>query len=408
MAKTGNGGQMDRVRLGIVGVGNVSQLTVAGYFEHPRCDVVALCDSNIDRARSLADAWNVPRVYGSLEELLADDEIDAVEIQTPTHLHTEHVTAAARAGKHVSCQKPIATSVADARKMITVCAEAGVTFRVTENCCYYPPLERAKHLVAEGAIGTPTVIRIKTVVGETESEFQASQDPEGYFWRFDARSPGGHLFDDVMHKYAMALWLVDEDITSVQAVVRKGRLFFEAPMVALFEYGRPDLLGMMEVSHAPGMFIESDWYGADEFFEIQGTTGFLWVTRLSGRLHDLPPLVIVSGNTRTDVTDIDHRYETSFRRASAAFLDGLLSGTVAELAPATALKALQVAFAVYQSSNERRPIDPATVEGAVSPPWWPKSPEELIDDVVALGLLPEGLQVSDASSLLRTGGSEGE
>ena len=50
------------------------------------------------------------------------------------------------------------------------------------------------------------------MVGDTESEFQATQDPEGYIWRFDARSPGGHLFDDVMHKYAMALWLVDEEI----------------------------------------------------------------------------------------------------------------------------------------------------------------------------------------------------
>lgn len=397
---------MDRIRLGVVGVGNVSQLNIAGYLEHPRCDVIALCDTHVDRARMLADTWNVPRVYASLDDLLEDGQIDAVEILTPTHLHAEHVMAAARAGKHVSCQKPVATSVDDARKMITACSEAGVKFRVTENCCYYPPLERAKQLVADGAIGTPTVIRIKTVVGETESEFQASQDPEGYFWRFDARSPGGHLFDDVMHKYAMALWLVDEDITSVEAVVRKGRLFFEAPMVALFEYARPDLLGMMEVSHAPGMFIDSDWYGADEFFEIQGTTGFIWVTRLCGRLHDLPPLVIASGRTRTEVRDIDDRYETGFRRASAAFVDGLLSDTVAELAPETALKALQVAFAVYQSSNQRRPIDPADIEGAVSPPWWPKSPAELIDDVVALGLMPEGLQVPDAHSFMRTGGPD--
>jgi predicted dehydrogenase len=252
---------MERVRLGIVGVGNISQLNVPGYLEHPNCDVVALCDSNLDRARTLAAAWDVPNVYGSLDDLLADPKIDAVEILTPTFLHVEHVIAAADAGKHISCQKPIANSVADARKMIDACARAGVTFRVTENCCYYPPLERAKQLLADGAIGTPTVIRIKTVVGDTESEFQTSLDPEGYIWRFDARSPGGHLFDDVMHKYAMALWLVDEDITSVQAVVRKGRLFFEAPMVALFEYEREDLLGMMEVSHAPGMFIPSDWFG---------------------------------------------------------------------------------------------------------------------------------------------------
>ncbi|MGH9028107.1 MAG: Gfo/Idh/MocA family protein [Acidimicrobiales bacterium] len=393
---------MERLRLGIAGTGNISKLNVPGYLEHPRCDVVALCDPKLERAKSLAAEWEVPRVYGSLEDLLADDDVDAVEILTPTYMHAEHVKAAAAAGKHISCQKPIANSVSEAREMVNACKDAGVEFRVTENCCYYPPLERAKQLVLDGTIGVPTVIRIKTVVGDTESEFQATQDPEGYVWRFDARSPGGHLFDDVMHKYAMALWLVDEDIRSVQSVVRKGRLFFETPMVALFEYARDDLLGMMEVSHAPGMFIPSDWFGADEFFEIQGTSGFVWVTRLSGRLHDLPPVVVGSGRSRTAITDIDDRYEMSFRRAAAAFVDSLLDGTQADLRPETAVKTLQLAFAVYQSSNEKRPVDPASIEGAVSPPWWPKTAEELIDDVMALGLMPEGMSAESASSFMST------
>jgi predicted dehydrogenase len=393
---------MERVRLGIAGIGNVSALNVPGYLEHPSCEVLALCDPRFDRAKSAAAEWDVPRVYESLEELLADDEIDAVELLTPTHLHAEHLLAAAEAGKHVSCQKPIANSVADARLMIDACDIAGVTFRVTENCCFYPPLERARQLVLGGEIGNPIAIRIKTVVGETSSEFQANLDPEGYVWRFDSRSPGGHLFDDVIHKYAMALWLVDSDITSVQAVVRKGRLFFE-PMVAAFEYERDGLLGTMEVTHAPGMFIESDWYGADEFFEIQGTRGFVWVTRLCGRLHgDLPPLIVQSGRTRTAVTDIDADYATSFRRAAAGFVDGLLAGTRPDLAPEAAVKALQLAFAVYQSSNERRPVDPSGIEGSVSPVWWPKSGQELMDDVIALGLMPGGPPSDDPAVPLDT------
>ena len=175
-------------------------------------------------------------------------------------------------------------------------------FRVTEQACYYPPLRKARDLVASGIIGDPTVVRIKTVVGRTESEFQANLDPAGYSWRFNNQSPGGHLFDDVMHKYAMALWLVDEQVRSVQAVVRQGPLFFEAPTVALWEYARHDLLGMMEVSYAPDMFIRSDYYGADEFFEIQGTRGFVWVTRLCGNLHvDLPPLVLYEEDGRQHV-----------------------------------------------------------------------------------------------------------
>src|SRR5262249_11227148 len=237
---------------------------------------------------------------------------------------------------------------------------SGKTLRVTEHCCHYPPLLEAKQLIQSGAIGDPTVIRIKTVVGRTDSRFQAELDPAGYTWRFNADSPGGHLFDDVMHKYAMALWLVDTDITSVQATVRTGPLFFEAPTVALFEYARADLLGMMEVSYAPDMFIRSDHYGADEFFEIQGTRGFVWVTRLGGNLHsDVAPLVLYEEDgRRSTFAEVDASYAGSFRRSAAAFVDALLAGEQPDLDPETAIKALQLCFAVYEASNERRPIDP--------------------------------------------------
>src|SRR5207244_12149748 len=130
----------------------------------------------------------------------------------------------------------------------------------------------------------------------------------------------------VMHKYAMALWLVDRDIRSVQSVVRQGPLFFEAPTVALFEYDRDDLLGMMEVSYAPDMFIRSDYYGADEFFEVQGTRGFIWVTRLCGNLHvDLPPLVLYEETgKRSSFAELHASDAVSFGRAAVGFADGIL------------------------------------------------------------------------------------
>lgn len=377
---------MDRVRLGVIGVGNIATLNVPGYLQHEQCEVVALCDPRRDVLERRGQEWGVGRLYDTPEALLADDEIDAVEILSPTPLHADHVIAAARAGKHISVQKPIANSVDDARRMVAAAADAGVVFRITEHCCHYPPLVEARRLVRSGVIGEPTVIRIKTVVGRTDSEFQAHLDPAGYSWRFNAESPGGHLFDDVMHKYAMALWLVDEDIRSVQAVVRQGPLFFEAPTAALWEYERDNLLGMMEVSYAPDMFIRSEHYGADEFFEIQGTRGFIWVTRLCGNLHvDMPALVLYEEDGRRTVcSDLDASYDGSFRRSAAHFVDALLQGTDPDLHPATAIKALQLCFAVYQASNERRPVDPSTIEGMVSPNGWPPSPEKMRTDVEEL------------------------
>jgi len=378
---------LERVRVGIVGVGNIATLNVPGYLEHPDCDVVALCDPRREVLDRRCREWGVERGYEKLADLLADDGVDAVEILSPTPMHAEHVLAAVEAGKHVSCQKPIANTVDDARRMADAAARAGVAFRVTEQCCHYPPLVKARELVRAGAIGEPRVVRIKTVVGRTDSVFQANLDPAGYGWRFNHESPGGHLFDDVMHKYAMALWLVDREVESVQAVVRQGPLFFEAPTVALWEYDDPNLLGMMEVSYAPDMYIRSSYYGADEFFEIQGTRGFVWVTRLCGQLHDLPPVVLYEEDgRRTSFAGIDASYDGSFRRAAAAFVDALRSGAEPDLAPATAIKTLQLAFAVYQASNERGPVRPAAIEGSVSPQGWPPSPEQLrrdVDDMIA-------------------------
>jgi predicted dehydrogenase len=377
---------MDRVRIGIVGVGNIATLNVPGYLAHGQCDVVALCDPRPDVLERRAREWGVDRTYTGLDALLADPEVDAVEILGPTPLHAEHVIAAARAGKHISVQKPIANTLSDARRMVAAADDAGVIFRVTEQACYFPPLRTARDLIRSGIIGDPTVVRIKTVVGRTESEFQANLDPAGYSWRFNDQSPGGHLFDDVMHKYAMALWLVDDHVQRVQAVVRQGPLFFEAPTVALWEYARHDLLGMMEVSYAPDMFIRSDYYGADEFFEIQGTRGFIWVTRLCGNLHvDLPPLVLYEETgKRSSFAELDASYDGSFRRAAGAFVDGVLAGEAPDLAPQTGIEALQLAFAVYQASNEGRAVDPATIEESVTPDGWPPGDEKMRTDVDAL------------------------
>jgi predicted dehydrogenase len=251
---------VDRVRLGIIGTGNIAPLNVAGYLAHDRCNVVAVCDPRREKAMRMAGLWGVPKVYDSIDAVLADEEIDAVEILTPTFMHKEHVIAAARAGKHISVQKPIANSVADARDMLAAVDDAKVVFRVTENAVHYPPLLKARELIASGAIGTPHMVRIKTVVGRSDNEFQANLEPEGYAWRFDAHSPGGHLFDDIVHKYAVALWLFEEEVRSVQAIVRRGPLFFETPTAAIWEYDRDDLLGMMEVTYATRMHIRSvDW-----------------------------------------------------------------------------------------------------------------------------------------------------
>lgn len=362
-----------RIRIGVLGTGNIADLNVAGYLQHPRCDVLAVCDLDAAVAKDAAERWGVQKVYTDMDAMLADPDLDAVEVLTPTHLHHDHVLAALQAGKHVSVQKPVANSIDHAIEMAAAAERYDRTLRISECFVHYPPLELAKQLVADGAIGKPTGVRIRTVVGQTDSAFQANLRPEGYGWRLDNRSPGGHLFDDMVHKYAMALWLFDQDIVSVQSVVRRRDLFFE-PCAAIFEYEDPDLLGVMEVHYAPQMWLRSSYYGADEFFEIQGDEGLLWVTRATGEMLDLAPVVLYRGKdnhrTFTTRTDLDADWASGFTRSSAHFVDSLLSGTPAAMTPAEAVKVLQLCFAVYAASDTHRPVDPRTVTGTVSPAGW--------------------------------------
>jgi predicted dehydrogenase len=364
---------MDKVRLGVLGAGNIAVMNVRGYLEDPRCDVVAVCDADEAVARQAAHQWGAGRVYTDVADLLADASIDAVEVLTPTHLHRDHVIAALEAGKHVSVQKPIANSVEDAEEMEAVAERVGRTLRVSECFVHYPPLELAKRLVADGAIGKPTSLRIRTLVGQTDSAFQAALRPEGYGWRMDKRSPGGHLFDDMVHKYAMALWLLDLGITSVQAVVRRRDLFFE-PCAVIFEYEDPEVLGMMEVQYSPNFYMRSQYYGADEFFEITGDEGQIWVTRATGEMLDLAPVMLFKGTakerTTTEFTEIDADWGAGFVRSSQHFVDALIHGTPAAMTATEGADVLRLCFAVYRAGETRSPVDPRTITGTVSPTGW--------------------------------------
>lgn len=365
----------DGPRIGIVGAGNIASLNVAGYLDDPRCQVAAVCDPVEGRAAAAAETWGAGSAYTDLDAMLADPGIDAVEILTPTHLHHDHVLAALASGKHVSCQKPLANSVSEARTMAKAAEDAGLILRVSECFRHYPPLELAKRLIGEGVIGRPTNLRMKTVVGQTDSAFQTGLEADGYTWRMTATSPGGHLFDDMIHKYAVALWLFDQDIVSVQAVVRRRDYYFE-PCASIFEYEDPLILGTMDVSYAPQMWLRSSYYGADEFFEIQGDEGFVWVTRCTGEMLDMPAVVVYNGKhgeeTTTSFPTVDADWGQGFRRSSHHFVDALVDGTPPEMSATEAIKALQLCFAVYEAGKTRQPVDPRTISGQVRPEGWPE------------------------------------
>src|SRR6266705_497995 len=181
----------DRVRLAIVGCGNISQLNAPGYLQHPRCDVVALCDTDPERAKRRGREWGItPRVYSDLAQVLDDASVDAVELLTPTWLHADQIVAALEAGKHVSCQKPLATTIAEADRIAAAVARARTMFRVTENFLYYPPIVKAKELLDAGAIGEPSLVRIHTTRAQHGTGQAIELEPDAMVWRGDRQLSG--------------------------------------------------------------------------------------------------------------------------------------------------------------------------------------------------------------------------
>ena len=240
---------MEHVRLAIVGCGTISRLNAPGYLRDDRCDVVALCDPIRERAEECASEWRIsPTIYTDYEDVLDDPNVDAVELLTPTHLHADQIIAGLEAGKHVSCQKPIAVSIPEADRVGDAVARANTLFRISENFLFYPPIVKAKELLDSGAIGDPNMVRIRTVIGSYELTVNDYVLADGAMdWRRDAaRQPGGKLYDDGVHKYATAMWWVG-DFESVYSIVTKTDDFtIEAPCSSMWRFKDRNCLGVID------------------------------------------------------------------------------------------------------------------------------------------------------------------
>ncbi|MGA3230205.1 MAG: Gfo/Idh/MocA family oxidoreductase, partial [Candidatus Binatus sp.] len=153
---------LERVRVGLIGCGRIASLQVLGYRDHSRAELTAICDNDEALLGQRQQEWQPKKTYRDYHQLLADSDVNAVEILIPHHLHREVAIAALQAGKHVSLQKPPALTLRELDDVNEAAKGAGRRLRVFENFMYYPPHVKARALVQEGAIGEPISVRIKT------------------------------------------------------------------------------------------------------------------------------------------------------------------------------------------------------------------------------------------------------
>ncbi len=197
------------IRWGLLGCGDIAVKRVAdAIVNDANSQLVAACRRDADALRQFAGRFDIPNTTTSADELIARDDLDAVYVATPVHLHREQTIAAAESGKHVLVEKPMALDVAECRRMIDACRQAGVTLGVAYYRRFYPIVSRIAALIESGELGRPLSILCTTGNG---TRFPADD------WRVvKALGGGGPLMDIGSHRLDLFLHLFG-DVKSVQA-----------------------------------------------------------------------------------------------------------------------------------------------------------------------------------------------
>ena len=181
---------------------------------HGEGEVVAIMSSDAERARSMAAAHGIAKATTSLEELVSSPDVDAVYISTTNELHCAQTLAAARAGKHVLCEKPLALSVDDAREMVRACRAAGVVMGTNHHLRNAGAHRAMRAAIRAGRIGRPIAARVMHAV---------SLPPHLRGWRVHRPEAGaGVILDITVHDADTLRFVLDDDPVEVTAMSQSG------------------------------------------------------------------------------------------------------------------------------------------------------------------------------------------
>lgn len=177
------------------------------------CRAVAVISRDHARAEAFAAEYGIPRAYDDLRAALADPGVDAVWVATPHARHHADVLAAARAGRHVLCEKPLATTVQDARAMLAACRQAGVALGTGYHLRHHPLHVEIRRLLASGRAGT-------VVAADAEWSLSPRPDSDSAGWRWDPDASGGGIVTGTgIHALDLLRFVLDDEVESVLASV---------------------------------------------------------------------------------------------------------------------------------------------------------------------------------------------
>lgn len=342
---------MERVGFGVIGTGLFGENHALVYSRLPGVALVAVCDQNEQRAREVAERYGARAYFTDYRQLLADPDIRAVSIATPDFAHAEIALAAAEAGKHILCEKPLATTVAEAEAIVAAAARAGVKLMVDFHNRVNPPFVAARENVRNGTIGTPAYAYARlSNTTFVPLEMLRWADRSSALWFL-----GSHAVD-------VLRFILDDDVVRVQAVSRSGilkGLGVDAPdfHVAIAEFRR----GAVATFEHAWILPRSQPMVYDFKLELLGSEGAVYV---DSSHHGAFELHAGGRLTYGDVLGItpasDLRIGGFVLEAIARFADAVLDDRPVLATGEDGVAATRIVAAIQRSAESGQPVDVET------------------------------------------------
>lgn len=331
---------MKQLNIGIIGAGRIGKVHMQSItYNVPTAKVLGITDVFKDGLQELADKYGIEKVYDDYKEMLADKDIDAVLVCSSTDTHADISIEAAKAGKHVFCEKPVDLTPEKVKAVIDAVAEAGVKLQVGFNRRFDHNFAHVRSLINEGKVGNLELIKI------------TSRDPEPPPAEYAAVS-GGMFLDMTIHDFDMARFLAGSDVTEVYAsatclvdpAIGEAGDVDTAIINLKFENGA---LGVIDNSRRAA-------YGYDQRIEVFGSLGAAMAS------NDTPTNVTVMNRdgvtTDKPLYFFLERYMQSFRDEMVQFVDAVLNDKPTPTTGLDGLNSILVALAAKKSVKEGRPV----------------------------------------------------
>ena len=332
---------MKKLRCGVIGLGRVGKMHVENMYLLPQLDIICAADYFIEEMSDWLYSVNITSGYKNYQELLQRDDIEGVFIFTSTDMHEEIVTAAAQAGKHIFCEKPLSMNEDEQASMAVLrkVKEKGVTLQVAFNRRFDPQFHEVFELVRSGKIGRPQMIKI------------TSRDPDLLPHDLIKRI-GGLIFDFTMHDFDMARFMMQDEVSEVYV---KGNTLIDPSLKNIDDV---DTLAVMLTFRNGGYALIDNSrravYGYDQRVEVFGSEGMAYADNVSEstvKVFNSQHCIM-----KNPLPDFTVRYREAYRTEILHFIDSVLHHTPVVCTGEDALLAQRIAIAAQQSLKSGLPV----------------------------------------------------